>query len=165
MAVNYISRGIHVDVLIPLRAPPITHRMRSYVSLLGIVLCSIVACTEPANPPNFPQVGGNPDGLDALLVGELVSDNGCLRLRKLDEGIDHLIIWRQTADMTADGQSVRITDESGVSSSFSVGEELRMGGAETKNLDKFQESLVQPIPDNCPGPYWLYATDVAAYRE
>ena len=141
------------------------HRMTSYISLLGIALLSIVACTEPANPPNFPQVRGNPDGLDALLVGELVSENGCLRLRKIDEGIDHLIIWRQTADMTADGQGVRITDESGVSSSFSVGEKLQMGGGETKNLDEVQKSLVQPIPGNCPGPYWLHAFDVAAYSE
>ena len=139
------------------------HRMTSYISLLGIALFSIVACTEPANPPNFPQVRGNPDGLDALLVGELVSENGCLRLRKIDEGIDYLIIWHQTADMTADGQGVRITDESGVSSSFSVGEKLRMGGGVTRNLDVVQKSLVQSIPGNCPGPYWVATFDVAAY--
>ena len=132
---------------------------------VALVLLSTVGCTEPANPPNFPQVRGNPDGMDAMLVGELVSENGCLRLRKIDEGTDHLIIWRQTADMTADGQGVRITDESGVSSSFSVGEKLRMGGAATRNLDVVQKSVVQPIPGNCPGPYWLLSFDVAAYSE
>ena len=142
------------------------HRMTSYISLLGIALLSIVACTEPANPPNFPQVRGHPDGLGALLVGELVSENGCLRLRRIDEGGgDYLIIWHQTADMTADGLGVRITDESGVSSSFSVGEKLRMGGGVTRNLDVVQKSLVQPIPGNCPGPYWVANFDVAAYSE
>ena len=128
------------------------HSITSYISLLGIAVLSIVACTEPANPPNFPQVRGNPDGLDGMLVGELVAENGCLRLRDIDEGVDHLIIWRQTADMTADGQGVRITDGSGVSSVFSVGEELRMGGAATRNFDDVKKNLVQPIPVNCPGP-------------
>ena len=139
--------------------------MKLHISLLGIAVLAIVACTEPANPPNFPQVRGHPDGLGALLVGELVSENGCLRLRRIDEGGDYLIIWHQTADMTADGLGVRITNESGVSSSFSVGEKLRMGGAGTRNLDEIQESLVQPIPGNCPGPYWVATFDVAAYSE
>ena len=132
---------------------------------VALVLLSTVACSEPANPPNFPQVRGNPDGLGALLVGELVSENGCLRLRRIDEGNDYLILWHQTADMTADGLGVRITNESGVSSSFSVGEKLRMGGGVTRNLDDVQESLVQPIPGNCPGPYWVANFDVAAYSE
>ena len=131
---------------------------------VALVLLSTVACTEPANPPNFPQLSGGPVGLDAMLVGELVSENSCLRLRKIDDGAGHLLIWNQTADMTADGQGVRITDESGVSSSFSVGEKLRMGGGETY-LDHVQESLVQPIPGNCPGPYWLVGLGVAAYSE
>ena len=60
------------------------HSMTSCISLLGIAVLSIVACTEPANPPNFPQVRGNPDGLDALLLGELVAENGCLRLRNIE---------------------------------------------------------------------------------
>ena len=102
--------------------------------------------------------------MEALLVGELVSENGCLRLRKIDNGADHLLIWPQTADMTADGQGVRITDEFGVSSSFSVGDKLRVSGGET-NLDHVQKIVVQPIPSNCPGPYWLVGLEVAAYSE
>ena len=99
-------------------------------------------------------------------MGELVSENGCLRLRRIDidDGAGHLLIWNQTADVTADGQGVRITDEFGVSSSFSVGDKLRMGGGET-NLDHVQEIVVQPIPSNCPGPYWLVGLGVAAYSE
>ena len=143
------------------------HRMTSYISLLGIALLSIVACTEPANPPNFPQLSGGPVGLDAMAVGELVSENGCLRLRRIDgidDGAGRLLIWNQTADMTADGQSVRITDEFGVTSSFSVGDKLQMGGGEAY-LDHVQKNVVQPIPSNCPGPYWLVGLGVAAYSE
>ena len=143
------------------------HGMTLHISLLGIAVLAIVTCTEPANPPNFPQLSGGPVGLEAEAVGELVSENGCLRLRRIDidDGAGRLLIWNQTADMTADGLGVRITNESGVSSSFSVGEKLRMGGGETRNLDEVQESLVQPIPGNCPGPYWVATFDVAAYSE
>ena len=143
------------------------HRMTLHMSLLGIALLSILACTEPANPPNFPQLSGGPVGLEAMLVGELVSENGCLRLRKTDteDGAGHLLIWNQTADMTADGQGVRITDESGVSSSFSVGEVLQMGGGETKDPDHVQKNVIQPVPSHCPGPYWLVGLEVTAYSE
>ena len=73
--------------------------MTSHIWLLGIALLSIVACTEPANPPNFPQLSGGPVGLEVMLVGELVSENSCLRLRKIDDGAGLLLIWNQTADM------------------------------------------------------------------
>ena len=140
------------------------HRMTSRILPLAIAVLSIVTCAEPANPPNFPQLSGGPVGLEALLEGELVSENSCLRLRKIDDGAGHLLIWNQTADMTADGQGVRITNESGESSSFSVGEKLRMGGGETY-FDHVQKIVVQPIPSNCPGPYWLVGFDVAVYSE
>lgn len=138
------------------------HRMTSHISLLGISLLSIVACTEQANPSNFPQLRGGPVGLEALMVGELVSENGCLRLSVTDDDASRLLVWPQTADMAADGQGVQITDESGVSSSFSVGDKLRVSGGETK-IDHVQEIVVQPIPSDCPGPYWLVGFEVAAY--
>ena len=98
------------------------------------------------------------------MVGELVSENGCLRLRVTYDDASRLLIWPQTADMAADGQGVRVTDKSGVSSSFSVGDKLRVSGGETK-IEHVQEIVVQPIPSNCPGPYWLVGLEVAAYSE
>ena len=98
------------------------------------------------------------------MEGELVSENGCLRIMVTYDDASRLLIWPQTADMAADGQGVRITDESGVSSSFSVGDKLRVSGGETK-IDHVQKIVVQPIPSNCPGPYWLVGLEVAAYSE
>ena len=88
-------------------------------------------------------------GWEALLIGELTSDNGCLRVRTID-GADYLLIWPNTAEMTADGQGVR----AGVSLTFSVGDEMRMGGGEAK-FSHVQKIVQQPIPSDCPGPYWL----------
>ena len=120
----------------------------------------MVTCAEPelANP-NFPQLRqsgpGDPESLDAEAVGELVSENGCLRLRNIDHGRDRLLIWPHTAEMTADGQSVLVRDNSGATLSFSVGDEMRMGGGET-TLSHVQRRVRQPIPSNClGGSYWL----------
>lgn len=101
-------------------------------------------------------------GLDALLVGELVSENGCLRLRNVDHGTDHLLIWPDTAGMTADGEGVRVRDDSGVTLSFSVGEGMQMGGGEMP-LDHVQRRVVHPIPSNCQGPYWFVGRGIEAY--
>ncbi len=92
-------------------------------------------------------------GLEALLVGELVSENGCLRVRSID-GADFLLIWPNTSEMADDGRGVRVIDDSGASLSFSVGDEMRMGGGITP-FSHVQTIVVQPIPSNCPGPYWL----------
>ena len=79
--------------------------MKSCISLLGIALLSMAACMaqEPTNP-NFPQLDGGPVGLEALLTGELVSENGCLRVRSTDgDGANFLLIWPNMSEMTADG--------------------------------------------------------------
>ena len=138
------------------------HRMTSHISLLGIALLSIVSCTEPANPPNFPQLSGGPVGLEAMIVGELVSENGCLRLRVTYDDASRLLIWPNTAEMTADGQGVRVIDDSGVTVAFSVGDGMQMGGGETK-IDHVRKIVVQPIPSNCPGPFWLVGRGIEAY--
>ena len=138
----------------------VLHRTTSHIWLLAIVLSSMAGCTEAGNP-NFPQLHGGPVGLDALLVGELVSENGCLRIRDTDGRADFLLIWSDAAEMTADGQGVRIRDNSGASLSFSVGDEMEMGGGEAK-FSHVQNIVKQPIPSDCPGPYWLVGVSVSS---
>ena len=73
------------DMNIPDCGKNALNRMKSCISLLGITLLSMAACTtqEPTSP-NFPQLHGGPVGLEAEMEGELVSENGCLRLRGID---------------------------------------------------------------------------------
>lgn len=142
------------------------HRLKAYIPLLAIVLLSMAACSEPesanANFPQLRQLGpGAPESLGAEAVGELISDNGCLRLRDVDGGDNYLLIWPHTAEMTPDGQGVRVRDNSGVSLSFSVGDEIWMGGGET-TFSHVQRRVKQPIPSDCPGPYWLVGETVTS---
>ena len=131
------------------------HRTTSHIWLLGIALLSLVVCaeTESANP-NFPKLRDPPNTyMDALLVGELVSENGCLRVRNLEHGSDHLLIWSYASEMTDDGQGVLIGDDSEVT--LSVGEQVRIGGGES-SLFHIQTLVAQPIPRKClGGSYWL----------
>ena len=132
------------------------HRVKACVSLLTIALLSIAACAEPEpTNPNLPQFRETPDSyMEALLVGELVSENGCLRVRT-ERGSDHLVIWPYASEMTADGQGVRVRISDGSEATLSVGEEVRVGGGSSP-LSYVQRRVAQPIPSNClGGPYWV----------
>ena len=126
------------------------------VGLLGIVLLSMVACNQVDGPellanPHFPQLREDGDVMDADLEGELVLENGCLRSKK-EDGTDYLLIWPKRFKLTVDGRDIRISDDSGAS--LSVGAEIRIGGGEVP-LAHVQTLVEQPVPDDCPGPYWV----------
>ena len=141
-------------------------RTTACVFLLVFALLSMVTCAEPelANP-NFPQLRqsgpGDPESLDAEAAGELISENGCLRLRDIDGGDNYLLIWPYTAEMIADGQGVIVRDDSGASQTFSVGDEMWMSGGET-SFSHVKRRVRQPIPSDCIGPYWLVGVSVTS---
>ena len=133
------------------------HRTKVCISLLVIALLSMVVCSEPESAnPNFPQLREAPNSyMDALLEGELVSENGCLRVRNIEHGSDHLVIWPYDSEMTADGQGVRVRISDGSEAILSVGEEVRIGGGESY-LSFLQRRVAQPIPSEClGGSYWV----------
>ena len=126
--------------------------------ILGAVLLLIVACNEADGPgsstnPHFPQLreGGDALIMEALVEGELVLENGCLRA-KTQDGSSLLLIWPQRFKLNADGRDTRISDDSGLS--LSIGEVVRIGGGEAK-LARVQSLVEQPLPNDCPGPYWI----------
>ena len=136
------------------------NKVKSCISLLGVALLSMMACADAESPgmtgSNFPRQHQNINvRLQALLVGELVSENGCLRVRDIDGGDNHLLIWPYSSKMTADRRSVLIGDDS--EATLSVGEDVRIGGGEVPPLlSHVQTLVVQPIPSNClGGSYWL----------
>ena len=106
-----------------------------------------------SSPPHFPQLreGAMNFVMEADLEGELILENGCLRA-KSKGGADRLLIWPQRFKLSVDGRDIRISDDSGVS--LSVGEEIRIGGGE-KKLGFVQLVVKQPLPNDCPGPYWI----------
>jgi hypothetical protein len=117
----------------------------------------------PVEPPPgivFPRQHP-PEGLReemaALLIGELVETDGCLRVG--DENRSHLIIWPydHTVTAAADG-TLQIRDGSGAVVAH-AGDVVRMGGGEVPAVESLTST---EIPDRCGGPYWLAGSGIEA---
>ena len=128
------------------------------VSILGVVLsltvaCNPVAAPEPTIHPHFPQQREAEGRVakEALMEAELVLEDGCLRAKKM-KGTDYLLIWPPGFKLSVDGGDVRVSDDTGTS--LSVGEEVRIGGGGV-SLTHVQVLVEQPLPHDCPGPYWI----------
>ena len=145
----------------------VLHRTTLHIWLLGTALLSMVACTEPELVnPNFPQLREKPNSyMEALLEGELVSENGCLRVKNIEHGSDHLVVWPYDSEMTADGQGVRVRISDGSEATLSVGEEVRIGGGELLSLSFVQRIVKQPIPSNCLGDSYWVAGEISTSSE
>ena len=87
--------------------------------------------------------------MDALLVGKLVVENGCLRVRS--EGANYLVIWQADYYLTDNDGVLEILDETGAAAAR-VGKTVYMGGGEQTAANNSE--LRQPIPVPCGGPYW-----------
>ena len=99
---------------------------------------------------------------EALLEGELVSENGCLRVWDDENEDSFLLMWPETSEMTEDGLGVRPNKNSEVS--LSVGDRIAMGGG-IPSSDHLHEILLQPIPSDCVGPYWIVGREILIYSE
>ena len=142
---------------------PNMHRVTTRILTLGIVLLSMVACKEVGGPeltptPHFPLLREETIAMEADHKGVLRLENGCLRSKNAN-GTDYLLIWPKRHKLTVDGEDIRIIADSGVS--LSVGEEIRIGGGE-RPLARVQTLVEQPLPSDCPGPYWVVG-DVLAH--
>ncbi|MCZ7671809.1 MAG: hypothetical protein M5U34_34105 [Chloroflexi bacterium] len=89
--------------------------------------------------------------MDALLIGELVVEEDCLRIHDSNTDESTLVIWQADYFLNDNHGIVEIVDETGTVVAR-VGEMVYMGGGEqaTVNNDELRES----IPEQCGGPYW-----------
>lgn len=128
-------------------------------------VCIVDTGPYPAAPSLDPPPGvvfprqyppeGLPEEMAALLIGELVKENGCLRVG--DENMSHLIVWPydHTVTAAADG-TLHIRDDSGAVVAR-VGDGVRMGGGEVPSVESLTAT---EIPDRCGGPYWLAGSGI-----
>ena len=99
----------------------------------------------------FPKLVEQRTLMEAETQGQLVLENGCIRLKDMG-GTDYLLIWPPRFELTVDGEDIRMRDDAGVS--LSVGETIELGGGEKKIAHL--KTMVEPsIPNHCPGPYWV----------
>lgn len=128
-------------------------------------VCIVPTGPYPAAPPLDPPAGivfprqHPPEGLrvemSALLVGELVEENGCLRVG--EPGHTNLVIWPYDHTVTAaDDGRLQIHDGTGAVVARQ-GDIVHLGGGQVPSADSLTPI---DIPDRCTGPYWIAARDI-----
>jgi hypothetical protein len=92
------------------------------------------------------------DFMTALAIGKLVVKDGCLRIGEGDSS--YLILWQPDYFVNNDDGVIEVLDRNGQVVAR-VGEEIRMGGGEVPLTVELERQLREPLPKECPGPYWL----------
>lgn len=93
----------------------------------------------------------------ALFEGELIVENGCLRVQPDGSDTSHLVIWQPDYFASNNNGAIEIVDRDGAVVGR-VGEQINMSGGEVSSLDERQ--LRDRLPANCSGPYWLAGNEI-----
>jgi hypothetical protein len=90
--------------------------------------------------------------LTAEIYGELLSVDGCLRL-KTEDGMKYQLFWPSDFEVDMGNGFVKVTDTwTGEKKVLQIGEMAWFAGGESRTLG---ETALQSIPSNCQGPYWI----------
>lgn len=88
----------------------------------------------------------------ALLEGALRLEGRCLRVE--GGGTSYSILWPPHVRMeNADGSPLLVDDKS--RETARIGGDVRLSGGEIEAAAPIFQELREPLPADCPGPYWL----------
>ena len=132
------------------------------------------ASDQPARIVGFPQYEGAPMLPEGSKFGELIVVDGCLRLRRYPHPnfpdqtpVSLLLVWPENFTLSTKGDSIQIINGAGLIAAR-VGDDVRFSGhgvcAEgwCGITDIGEIDLLQPLPEGCPGPYWIVGEEVSA---
>jgi len=148
--------------------PPVTGDVLLSSTLAPTIAPSITPTPVPTLPPTVPPnisfprqtpPEGERDVMEALLFGNLVEFDGCVRVEAADIGAYHLPVWPPSFYITLEDGVIQVHDGSG-DVVARVGDWVRMGGGETK-ITFLDTDVRAQIPDRCAGPYWIVGNEVA----
>ena len=110
---------------------------------------------KPDPTVHFPQLKTrSASTMLALLTGEIILEDGFLRVRANDDDEGHLIIWQTDCFLHSNEGVIEILDRDGQVVGR-VGEEVCLGGGEIPMTTSLERRLREPLPEHCEGPYWL----------
>jgi len=120
----------------------------------AMTACNTASMTTPSPTKDIVTMR-----MTALLVGELVMTDGCLRVNDVNSGTSFLLVWpRGQHTVSVEGDTVRIVDRvEGKTVVWHIGEIVCLGGGGGKSIEHLDERLRPELPlsANCPGPYWI----------
>jgi hypothetical protein len=112
--------------------------------------------------PFFPvQNNPNPDYMEALLTGELVIEDGCLRVD------DDVLVWPNGFSLSIEGEVIQVIDGTGQPIAR-VGDKVEVSGGEVGTSELpggYLSELSAQLPsDCCPGPYWIVGEEISVIK-
>ncbi|MBN1658225.1 MAG: PD40 domain-containing protein [Anaerolineae bacterium] len=144
--------------------------------LFALTLLS--ACNSPpatadlSTPPHIPDATSLPvifffhqkeapnAYMQALMEGELVLVDGCLRIGGAD---GHVPIWPWDFALAAGAGDAQVVDGDGRIAA-QIGDRLRLSGGEAPAAP-LVEDAARPLLANCPGPYWIVGNEIERVAE
>jgi hypothetical protein len=108
--------------------------------------------------PKQPPTEGERAAMAALLIGDLVPVDGCLRVNSIYGDGSYLPIWPPEFTLQVQGEALQVLDGDGQVVAR-AGEEVSMGGGEGTSSPPPGEAS-QQLPPGCTGPYWIVGTGV-----
>jgi hypothetical protein len=114
---------------------------------------------------HFPQqapVSGPRVVMEALLFGQLVEIDACLRVVADIESSSYLIIWPPNVRLHTTGGILHVVDDAG-KHLVQVGDHVRLSAGEIRDAASVEsrQSLSQGLPSTCSGPYWVVGEEMA----
>ncbi len=132
------------------------------------------ASDQPARIVGFPQYEGPPMLPEGSRFGELIVVDGCLRVRRYPDPtypdqnpVPLLLVWPENFTLTTKGDSTQIINGAGLIAAR-VGDDVRFSGHGICSegwcgiTDIGEIDLLQPLPEGCPGPYWIVGEEVSS---
>ena len=115
---------------------------------------------SPSPLPNassiiFPQSQTQSSAGEALLIGEVVVVDSCLRVDARESSTDYIPIWPNGFSLRDENGIVEVLNEQGQVVAR-VGEEIQAGGGGIPRDSDMSWilPLAKPLPELCPGQYW-----------
>jgi hypothetical protein len=103
----------------------------------------------------FPQLRArSTEFMAALLEGQLILEDGCLRVQTSYSPQSNLVIWQPDYFPTQNGERIEILNRDGQVVAR-VGEAVSLGGGGIELSDFYTRQLRQPMAGACTGPYFL----------
>jgi hypothetical protein len=125
-------------------------------SLKGISLNGNTSISAPF----FPVANNQSEfSMTALLGGELVLEDGCLRVKNGHD--NYLIVWPHGFSLSTEGGVIQVIDDTGQPIAR-VGDRVKIGGGECVKPCKHIAIYSTELPsDRCSGPYWIVGEVIA----
>ena len=131
------------------------------VSTIGINPTSVVCDLSPIEGVIFPRqepVDAPREVMEAELVGELVLQDGCLRIKSCPCVDSYTPVWPPEFNISLEDGGIVVVDGKGVIVGR-VGEEIYMGGG-TGSENALPGCVKETVAEKCGGPYWIVGEGV-----